>query len=167
MLTDDFDMECYICTDQCDTLSPCTCEQLYLHEDCYAKLLAYDHKKCTVCNTPFPLEIEDVVPELSVDSMEEEDERPRKPNKMWVLVPIYLRPRDICAMYEADILIELIRTPIWIFMIMILFSMGYNEPMWNDWYDFRGHVDLYVSALVTMMMMSIFVKSWCFSDCFC
>mgnify|MGYP001336191254 CR=1 FL=1 len=64
-------------------------------------------------------------------------------------------------------IIELIRTPIWIFMVMILFSMAYNEPIWNDWYDFQGHVDLYVSALVSMMLMTIFVKSWCFSDCCC
>ena len=32
--------ECYVCTEECYTLSPCNCTNAYLHEDCYAKLIA-------------------------------------------------------------------------------------------------------------------------------
>lgn len=47
--------ECYVCTDISYTLSPCKCKNLYLHQDCYAKLLAYNNKQCGVCLEPFPL----------------------------------------------------------------------------------------------------------------
>lgn len=47
--------ECYVCTDIAYTLSPCKCKNLYLHDDCYGKLLAYDNKHCGVCLEPFPL----------------------------------------------------------------------------------------------------------------
>jgi hypothetical protein len=169
MLSDDFNMECYICTDKCDTLSPCTCEQLYLHQDCYAKLLAYDHKKCTVCNTPFPLEIESQHENSigSTDSMEDEDEVYIKPSGWWVLVPLYLRPRDVWVLYEADILFELLRTPIWLVMFMTFWSIAYLEPIWNDWYNLDSHMELYISALVSMILVSIFVKSFCISHCCC
>ena len=171
MLNDEFYMECYICTDKCDTLSPCTCEQLYLHQDCYAKLLAYDHKKCTVCNTPFPLEIENQQENSigSIDSMEDEDEHIplQKPSKWWVFVPLYLRPSDVWVMYEADILIELFRTPIWLFGFMTLFSIAYEDPIWDNWYDMNAHMELYISAIVTMILVSTFVKSFCISNCCC
>lgn len=47
--------ECYVCTEIAYTLSPCKCKNLYLHDDCYGKLLAYDNKHCGVCLEPFPL----------------------------------------------------------------------------------------------------------------
>ena len=166
MLSDDFDMECYICTDKCDTLSPCTCQELYLHQDCYAKLLAYDHKKCTVCNTPYPLEIE-VPRETSIDSMEDEDIFERKPSRWWMLVPLYLRPNDVWVMSEADILFELIRTPIWLFMFMTIWSLALDDPIWNNWYDAHAHFELYISAIVSMIFASLFVKSFCISHCCC
>lgn len=46
--------ECYVCTDTSYTLSPCKCKNLYLHQDCYDKLLAYNNKHCGVCLEPFP-----------------------------------------------------------------------------------------------------------------
>jgi hypothetical protein len=48
-------MECYVCTEPAFSLSPCACKNLYLHEDCYAKLLAYDNKRCGICLQDYPL----------------------------------------------------------------------------------------------------------------
>ena len=48
-------MECYVCTEPAFTLSPCKCKNLYLHDDCYAKLLAYDNKRCGICLQDYPL----------------------------------------------------------------------------------------------------------------
>tara|TARA_B100000676_G_C18085535_1_gene854704 strand:- start:3976 stop:4425 length:450 start_codon:yes stop_codon:yes gene_type:complete len=61
--------ECYVCTEMAYTLSPCKCKNLFLHDDCYAKLLAYDNKQCGVCLEDFPLpdlEAQDVYVEKKI-----------------------------------------------------------------------------------------------------
>ena len=63
--------ECYVCTDACDTLSPCKCKNLFLHENCYAMLLLYENKKCGVCLEDYPLV--DIKPITTIVQEEEED----------------------------------------------------------------------------------------------
>jgi len=48
-------MECYVCTEPAYSLSPCACKNLYLHEDCYAKLLLYNNTRCGICLQDYPL----------------------------------------------------------------------------------------------------------------
>ena len=75
-------MECYVCLeDGCQTLSPCKCTNLYLHEACYYELIAYDHTQCKVCKSNFPVVIEETI----VDVPAETDTH--KQNKLlWCLV---------------------------------------------------------------------------------
>lgn len=70
-------MECYVCLeDGCQTLSPCKCTNLYLHEACYYELIEYNHTQCKVCKTDFPIVIEEKVATASVEV------RPHKHNKL-------------------------------------------------------------------------------------
>ena len=79
--------ECYVCTDACDTLSPCKCKNLFLHENCYAMLLLYENKKCGVCLEDYPLV--DIKP---ITTIVQEEEEEIEPNPLWIFCPIMMRP---------------------------------------------------------------------------
>ena len=87
-------MECYVCTDIAYTLSPCDCKNLYLCQECYAKLLAYDNKHCGICLKDFPLpDIE--APEVII-------EKPRRETiSIWypIICRSSLRPHNSCDFY--------------------------------------------------------------------
>ena len=90
-------MECYVCTEVAYTLSPCKCKNLYLHQKCYEKLLAYENYKCNVCLTPFPIAVKDV------------EEAKEEPTRFTVPIckikPIVCR-RDLLLLHEVDIMLE-------------------------------------------------------------
>ena len=97
-------MECYVCTEPAFTLSPCKCKNLYLHEDCYAKLLAYDNKRCGVCLQDYPL------PDLESPTVyiEKEDEERDELIRHNMFIPILLRDHAI-AKNLCDGLMEPVR----------------------------------------------------------
>ena len=98
--------ECYVCTDACDTLSPCKCKNLFLHENCYAMLLLYENKKCGVCLEDYPLV--DIKPITTI--VQEEEEEEIEPNPLWIFCPIMMRPQPfkLKAIYMGlDVLIYL------------------------------------------------------------
>lgn len=92
-------MDCYVCLEPCQTLSPCKCSDLYLHQNCYAKLLAYNNFYCTVCREMYPIYIKDdfepnEVTEEDLEVGDEETSEPNYPkNPMWcrVCVPMQCR----------------------------------------------------------------------------
>ena len=99
--------ECYVCTDACDTLSPCKCKNLFLHENCYAMLLLYENKKCGVCLEDYPLV--DMKPITTI--VQEEEEEEIEPNPLWIFCPIMMRPYSfkLNVIYTGlDVLVDII-----------------------------------------------------------
>ena len=46
--------ECYICAKECDSVSPCNCKTLYIHDKCLLELISKTNKsKCEVCKEEF------------------------------------------------------------------------------------------------------------------
>lgn len=46
-------MECYVCLEEnCYTLSPCKCTNLYVHPHCYIQVVQ-NFKECGICKEPF------------------------------------------------------------------------------------------------------------------
>ena len=108
--------ECYVCTDACDTLSPCKCKNLFLHENCYAMLLLYENKKCGVCLEDYPLV--DIKPITTI--VQEEEEEEIEPNPLWIFCPIMMRPQPfkLKAIYMGlDTIIGLLL----IFMVLYIY----------------------------------------------
>lgn len=122
--------ECYVCTEMAYTLSPCNCKNLFLHEDCYAKLLAYDNIKCGVCTKPFPLPHIDPIVDITI-----EPPTPRKLGLIWFLFPILSRPHPFIYMEKCmnlDIILDVIRNMIGIYLvsnfIALLMSSNLSDP---------------------------------------
>tara|TARA_A100001015_G_C14950938_1_gene696723 strand:- start:585 stop:1049 length:465 start_codon:yes stop_codon:yes gene_type:complete len=114
-------MECYVCTEPAFTLSPCKCKNLYLHEDCYAKLLAYDNKRCGVCLEPFPL------PDIEAPKVFIDPPVPRPHTvDFWLICPIIARPT--LKIYDpVDVLFEPVRNFILIYAWCTIIKMA-SDP---------------------------------------
>lgn len=114
--------ECYVCTDACDTLSPCKCKNLFLHENCYAMLLLYDNKNCGVCLENYPLV--DIKPITTI--VQEEEEEEIEPNPLWIFCPIMMRPYSfkLKAIYMGlDVLVDIIRNMVLLFLWANIISL--------------------------------------------
>jgi hypothetical protein len=103
-------MECYVCTEDCYTLSPCKCLNLALCNDCYAKLLIYGNKKCSVCLEAFPIleeiDSEEIAPVNTIVVNED------KLNSYWIFFPIMMRPHPYTTFPECpktDAAMDIIR----------------------------------------------------------
>jgi hypothetical protein len=45
---------CYVCSEACDTKSPCACKRLYMHTECQLQWIVTSGKTtCSVCSKPF------------------------------------------------------------------------------------------------------------------
>jgi hypothetical protein len=47
-------VDCYICFEECETLSPCKCRDLRLHTCCLEIQKIYGYDRCKICDTKFP-----------------------------------------------------------------------------------------------------------------
>jgi hypothetical protein len=111
--------DCYICMEECYTLSPCKCVNMYLHEDCYAKLLAYDNDSCKICNEPYPDKPSDIFIDLEDDESEEDDEN-NCSFSAWYITPMMCRPLHFdshSVFYCYDLMFEPVRYAINIWVI--------------------------------------------------
>ena len=108
-------MSCYVCFEACDTLSPCLCKEMYLHDNCLETLRIYDHLICQVCKAPYP-------PRLI--SIEEENDEPDEfdcsSSVYWHLVPLHARPLS-CRNHIYPV-VELAHCVVWVTILSI--SMG-------------------------------------------
>ena len=121
---DEDGMDCYVCLEPCQTLSPCKCSDLYLHQNCYAKLLAYDNFYCTVCREMYPINIKDVYSsdedvEENLEMGEDEPSEPSEPKNpvlCRVFVPIQCRKHRERQPHIVDVYVNGLRhlIAIWI-----------------------------------------------------
>jgi hypothetical protein len=103
----EYDLVCYVCMECCQTLSPCHCENMYLHQQCYERLIAYNHYSCTVCKAPYPrveeqthIVIEDEYSEFDDEDDEDDEEYDKNTRCCRILIPIQLRSvrvESLCA----------------------------------------------------------------------
>ena len=93
-------MECYVCTEECYTLSPCKCMNLALCDDCYAKLLIYGNKKCGVCLEEFPIPEEIVSEEIEPVNINPDENN--KLSAYWIFFPIMMRPHPHTTFPECS-----------------------------------------------------------------
>lgn len=113
-------MECYVCTEECYTLSPCKCMNLALCNDCYAKLLVYGNKKCSICLEEFPV-IEENTDEDSV-----EEDRSDKLNPLWIFFPIMMRPHPHTTFpdcHRFDACVDIFRHIVFVFFYCLLYEI--------------------------------------------
>lgn len=92
--------ECYVCMENCYSLSPCGCTQLYLHGDCLTLLIEYGNRYCKVCNTDYPSEC---IVNSTVG--------PINNNILWYILPTHFRSKSfsktrkwLCIDYVFDFL---------------------------------------------------------------
>jgi len=122
--------ECYICTDECYTLSPCKCKNAYLHQECYTRLIAYEHKQCSICLADFPRK------EFSEESSErsaEISEGIPKLHPLWAIAPILMRPYPGHSFNNIDVALDIPRNVIWIMGYVCIFHrIDYpDQSLWN------------------------------------
>lgn len=111
-------MECYVCTEDCYTLSPCKCLNLALCNDCYAKLLIYGNKKCSICLEEFPIEEEIIIEE-------EEIIKEDKLDAFWIFLPIMMRPHPYTTFPECsriDAAMDIIRNVVFFFIYYLIYE---------------------------------------------
>lgn len=139
--------ECYVCTDIAYTLSPCKCKNLFLHEDCYAKLLAYDNIKCGVCTEPFPLPRIDPIVNIIV-----EPPVSRKLSLIWFFFPILMRPHPFICIDKClnlDIVLDVIRNMVGLYFSSSLISLIMQSNLNNGSIWVYGFV-LYISLCLVI-----------------
>ena len=103
--------DCYVCMEECYTLSPCKCVNMYLHEDCYATLLAYNNHSCKICNETYPDKPIDIAIDLHDDESDEDDEDVCLCSP-WYMTPMSCRPFQFDyhpAFYCYDLMLEPVR----------------------------------------------------------
>jgi hypothetical protein len=124
----DFKMECYVCTEDCYTLSPCKCTNLALCNDCYAKLLIYGNKRCSICLDGFPIEEEIIMEEGRREGEELFIEN--ELNAFWIVFPIMMRPHPHTTFPECsriDAAMDIIRNAVF-FLIYYLIYEAVIQP---------------------------------------
>ena len=139
--------ECYVCTEMAYTLSPCKCTNLFLHENCYAKLLAYDNTKCGVCTEPFPLPKIDPIVNITI-----EPPALRKLSLIWFFFPILSRPHPFIYMEKCmniDIVLDVIRNMIGLYFISSLISLIMQSNLNNGSIWVYGFV-LYIALCLVI-----------------
>ena len=144
-------MECYICTEPAFTLSPCKCTNLYIHDHCYATLIAYNHTKCSICLEEYP--IKDTTKDIeSMD--EEEDDEPIKYN---MCVPILLRS-NLKSYHSCDILLEPFRHLLIVFFLMNVLKIIFQPDMYLYSVYREEDIIYFLFALTMHCMYIIFVR---------
>ena len=67
-------MECYVCLEEnCYTLSPCKCTNLYVHPHCYVQV-ALNFKQCGICKEPFYTNFVEIEEEQELEGSDEDNE---------------------------------------------------------------------------------------------
>ena len=150
--------ECYVCTEECYTLSPCNCTNAYLHEDCYAKLIACKYKKCTMCLADFPVpepvhieEADDIYIGLDEDEI----------NIVWWLTPILMRPHPHTSFNDCDVIIDFPRNILWVVSYMLLFhSLDYPDDPLINIFSTKSTTEWFYS-IILHLMICVIIRHWC------
>lgn len=148
-------MECYVCTEPAFTLSPCKCKNLYLHENCYAKLLAYNNKRCGVCLQDYPL------PDLESPAVyiEKEDEERDELIRHNMFIPILLRDHAI-AKNLCDGLMEPIRHIVIICLFFMAMKAIFDSEAFSDNSFFNSNdINFLFFSILLDSMFIFFIRS--------
>lgn len=152
-LDEEHGMDCYVCMEPCLTLSPCKCTDLFLHEDCYAKLIAYNNFSCTVCRENYPVEIHEDEP----DDIPDDEESPKNPTWCRILLPLQCRRHPEEDPLLADLYVNGLRHLIAIWIIACILN-------WLNPYDNRPRATIDVLEVFSWMHVGV----WIFSGiCYC
>ena len=147
--------ECYVCYDACYSLSPCKCTDLYLCNNCYAKLILYNNTKCTVCSAPYPPSHLKVVADVE-EEMENEEEEELKIGLMWFFVPIMMRPHPFTTFpnKHLDVLLDVGRSSFCILICTYFVSVARDES------PFETVVNA-IYGLLLFLFFSIMIRHSC------
>ncbi len=158
----EYDLVCYVCMEYCQTLSPCRCENMYLHQQCYEKLLEYNNHHCTVCKEPYPHLEEHIVIEDTDEYSEfdEEDDEVYDKNALCcrILVPIQLRTIYVYKPSACDQCVNPFRHVAFVWLICVIWCQIIQDKNSTkaffdvfQWYDFGNW------AFATICYIFIFV----------
>ena len=149
--------ECYVCTEECYTLSPCKCKSAYLHDVCYAKLIAYDNKNCTICLTEFPKPEIDISTELSSEHHAHEI----YPPCYWVITPLLMRPVYYQPFNVVDSYIDVLRNILWLIVYMCIFhSIDYPDTSMEHIFD-QSELINWLMCIIIHITVCVIVRSAC------
>ena len=151
-LDEEHGMDCYVCMEPCQTLSPCKCTDLFLHDDCYAKLIAYDNFSCTVCREMYPIDIND-----DESDMPDDDERPKNPLWCRVVIPLQCRRHYEEDPTLVDIYANGVRHLVAIWMIACILN-------WLNPYDNKTRSTIDFLNIFAWMHVGVWIFS---SICYC
>lgn len=145
--------ECYVCYDACYSLSPCKCTDLYLCDNCYAKLILYNNTKCTVCSAPYPPSHLNLVSGAE-DENEEEDEL--KIGLIWFFIPIMMRPHPFTTFpnKKLDMLLDVGRSSFCILICTYFSALARGEPL------FENPINA-IFGLLLFLFFSIMIRHAC------
>ncbi len=92
---------CYVCFEECDTVSPCDCKNMPLHDHCLETLRVYRHKECKVCKAAYPpSETPHLLSSSESDEEYEEEEEEQKLPVYWFIFPYAMRPPHYSQRYS-------------------------------------------------------------------
>lgn len=162
--------ECYVCCEECYTLSPCKCTNAYLHSECYYKLLEYKQTQCTMCLSSFPIpndvyqnQIPLYVDEIDTASSinEEFDDPEYEQSCLWWFVPFLMRPPHVYSFNMCDPFVDFPRSMFYIIVINgFIFCL---ENPHNDLEDmfYNTFSSYWFLSTFLFVLISMFIRFLC------
>ena len=157
--------ECYVCLDECYSLSPCKCENLYLHLECYTKLIAYNNYECKVCKAPYPIRdsVIDAMEGFHAQETEEGyDEDAHVVSTTWYLFPILCRPRQLKTLRHLswrDVALDPLRAFLSVWMIACVLKQTQSADKTTASFFFSVFHWVYYLEWAFSMIMYIMIGS--------